>query len=323
MRDLGDRPALKTLVARQLALWPEHTSYAETSFAERPEPVLDISERVAALVLALAEQSAHGLDGFCGDYRFLCEQIMLPEELYFRRHGRYRLSLFSEAYQEWYANDEKMSRYMIGVLVSQLFWDPHARAIEHFVNRYLPSLPPGADHLEFGPGHGLLLFFAARQQALRNVAGWDVSPTSIQHTRAALNAMGVERPITLRLQDLAAYDRDAEESFDSVTLSEILEHVEDPVAALRSVYGILRPGGQVWINVPVNSPAPDHIFLLRTPEEACELPQSAGFEIVEHAFFPMTGKTLEKARREELSISCVIRARRPSDAAERTQGQRR
>lgn len=306
---IGDRPALRRLIERVLMLWPEHATYIERSFAGRSADLLDLNELVAGLVLKLAEHVPSGIDGLCSDYRFLCEQIVLPEELYFRRTGRYRLATFSEAYDSVYANREFMGRYMAGLLLSDVLWDPHARAFEYYVTRYLPLLPDGGRHLEVGPGHGLFLYFAANSSSLRNVVGWDISPASIEFTRQSLDVLGAGRNVELTLQDLFAAERKRGQ-FDSVVLSEILEHLEDPMAALKSVHEVLRPGGWLWINVPVNSPAPDHLYLLRTPEEACELVQRAGFEIADHAFFPMTGATLEKARRHDLSVSCVVTARR-------------
>jgi 2-polyprenyl-3-methyl-5-hydroxy-6-metoxy-1,4-benzoquinol methylase len=310
MRYLAGYPIVSALIEKQLALWPEHQKYIETSLADRSDAVLGVSEQIATFVMRLAEHSPKRLDGFCADYRYLCEEVVLPEEVHFRRNGSYRLSAFADAYREWYSNDEKMSRYMTGLLVSNILWSSHARAVEHYVNNYLASLPTDADHLEIGPGHGLLLYFAARRPRLRNVAGWDISPTSIAQTRDALNAIDVPRPVSLERQDLFDRNADANGTFDSVVLSEILEHLEDPLAALRSVREILRPGGRVWINVPVNSPAPDHIYLLRSPEEACQLAENAGFAILDRAFFPVTGATLERARKYELSITCVITAQR-------------
>jgi len=58
------------------------------------------------------------------------------------------------------------------------------------------------------------------------------------------------------------------------------------VAALKATARRLRPGGRLWVNVPINSPAPDHIYLFRTPEEAVDAVQAAGFEVSETAFFP-------------------------------------
>ncbi len=42
----------------------------------------------------------------------------------------------------------------------------------------------------------------------------------------------------------------ADNTFDAVILSEILEHIEDDVAGLKEIYRVLKPGGVVAITVP-------------------------------------------------------------------------
>ncbi|MCB9453388.1 MAG: class I SAM-dependent methyltransferase [Anaerolineaceae bacterium] len=42
----------------------------------------------------------------------------------------------------------------------------------------------------------------------------------------------------------------ADNTFDAVILSEILEHIDDDVAGLKEVYRVLKPGGVVAITVP-------------------------------------------------------------------------
>lgn len=39
-------------------------------------------------------------------------------------------------------------------------------------------------------------------------------------------------------------------SFDYITLSHVIEHLHDPVAALKEIHRLLKPGGQVWIATP-------------------------------------------------------------------------
>ena len=69
--------------------------------------------------------------------------------------------------------------------------------------------------------------------------------------------------------------------FDEIAVSEVLEHIEHPGQALSALRETLAPGGLIFINVPLNSPAPDHIYLLRSEAEARALITSAGLEIVE------------------------------------------
>jgi len=295
-------------IARTLAeAWPDHARFLQQSFASRDEALRESTERHAEMILRIVGSQASLME-YCGDYRFLCDRLT-EEELFFRRNGRYRLSRFEDAVAEVYANGEFMSRYMNFLLLSHVLWENHARAIAHFEDRYLPSLPLGTDHLEIGPGHGLLLHFASNAPQVSSVTGWDVSPTSIDQARHCLAAMGGGRKVDLTLQNL--FDASPSTTrFGSVALSEVLEHLEDPIAALRATSRHMLPGASLWVHVPVNSPAPDHIHLLRTPEEALDLVRAGGFEPVDAAFFPMTGQTLERARKRELTISVVISAKR-------------
>jgi 2-polyprenyl-3-methyl-5-hydroxy-6-metoxy-1,4-benzoquinol methylase len=304
--------SLKTLLDGIAARWPDHDRYVERSFASRDPAVLDVSEALAENVLRLAADIPGGLDTLVDDYRFVCEEVTLPEEIHFRRHGTYRLTTFEDAERECYSNAEYMNRYMNGLLVSDIVWSNHAHAFASFVNDYLPRLKPDADHLEIGPGHGMFLYFAARAAHVRSLAGWDVSPTSIRNTRHALETLGVAKPVNLTLQNLFAVGAaDAGGRFDSIVMSEILEHLENPVAALQAAAQWLRPGGLLWINVPANSPAPDHIFLVQGIEHARAIAAEAGLEVIDSAAYPMSGATLEKAVKHKLAVSCVVTARKP------------
>jgi len=312
MIDPNTHPALAQLVRGSLDFWPDHSGFLEKSFAGRSAEALQISDDLATAILKLSQDVPGNLETLYRDYRFLCEDIVLPEEIHFRRHGRYRLSSFEDAFRECYGNAEYMGRYMNGLLLSNVFWDNHAQAFNYFVSSYLPLLKPGARHLEIGPGHGLFLYFASLSPAVTSVTGWDVSPTSIAQTRHALDTLGAPKVPDLIEQNMfdVAID-DGAEQFDSLVMSEILEHLEDPTAALAAAGKVLAPGGLLFVNVPANSPAPDHIFLFESPEHATELVAKAGFEIVDSAAFPMSGTTLERARKHKLAISCVVVGRKP------------
>jgi ubiquinone/menaquinone biosynthesis C-methylase UbiE len=100
--------------------------------------------------------------------------------------------------------------------------------------------------------------------------------------------------------------------FDAIVMSEVLEHLENPQQALKVLFGLAKPGGLLWLNVPVNSPAPDHIFLLRRPQEARDLVSSVGFQIVETGEFPMNDVEISRAIEKKLTISCAVIARKPA-----------
>jgi len=295
--DSKTHPALDRLVRTQLEVWPEHEKYLSSRFAEAATP---FAEKVAEAIEKIGESPRE----LAEDYRWLCGRLY-EEELHFRRTGAYRLSRFEDAVREVYANDEFMRRYMNALLISQLWWANHTRVIDTFANRFLPENRADYSHLEIGPGHGLLLYFAAHDPRCRAVTGWDLSEASLDATRAALGRLGVDREVALVKRNL--FDRaDASQLFDSIVLSEVCEHLEDPKSALEHIRDHLAPGGRLFVNVPVNSPAPDHIYLLRSPEEAVELVKSAGYRVTDTSFFPMTGYSETRARRLKATISCVV-----------------
>ena len=318
--DTVGNPNLRNLIDRLVERWPEHAGYIDKSFEGRAPDVLAVSEQLSRIVLALGAHMNGGVDRMIDDYRFLCEAIVLPEELHFRRHGGYRLSSFADAERECYANGPFMDRYMNGLLVSDVMWSNHAHAFGDYVNDYLPRLPEGAAHLEIGPGHGVFLYFAARDPRIARVEGWDISPTSIANTRSAMATLGVERPVELKLANMFEAAAGVEGGFDSIVMSEILEHLEDPVAALRAASRHLAPGGYLWVNVPANSPAPDHIFLVEGPDHARALVEEAGLDVVHQAAFPMSGSTLEKALKRKLSISCVVLGKKAGGSGTQQKG---
>jgi 2-polyprenyl-3-methyl-5-hydroxy-6-metoxy-1,4-benzoquinol methylase len=309
---------LRELVDRLLQRWPEHAKYVAKSIECRDPGVLAVSDELAAIVLTLGAHTDGGIERLLDDYRFLCDEIVRPEEIFFRRNGRYRLSSFADAERECYANAPFMDRYMNGLVLSGVMWSNHAHAFAAFVNDYLPRLPTGAAHLEIGPGHGAFLYFAARSPRIDRLEGWDISPTSIANTRAALTTLRVERPVELKLGDLFdTADGDEDALFDSVVMSEIIEHLEDPIGAMRAASRRLKPGGLLWMNVPANSPAPDHIYLVDGPGHARGLVDKAGLEVIDTQAFPMSGVTLEQAVKGKMSISCVVTGRKPLSDQER------
>ena len=292
-------PHLREMVERQLAAFPEHADYIETRFAQDDAEHLAFADSVAANVLQIAGPD---IAQVCENYRWFCG-AMLEEELHFRRTGRYRLSSFADADAEVYSNREFMSRCMDGLLASQLWWRNHTEMLRFFRDEFVTRNRKGFRHLEIGPGHGLFLYLAAASQNCASAEGWDVSDSSIVNTRKALDAMQLEREVMLHKKNL--FDAPAEQ-FDSITCSEVIEHLERPQDALKILRGLLTESGRIFLNAPINAPAPDHIYLFETPEQLVEMIKDAGFAVESSTFAPCTGSTLERARKQKRTISVAV-----------------
>ncbi len=295
---------LNRLIQLQLGAFPEHRAFLTKRFADSDAAHLEFCDQLSANVFRIAGDNVQRV---VEDYRWLSDMV-LNEELFFRREGRYRLSKFSDALEQVYSNHPFMTKYMNGLLASQLWWRNHTEVLRYFRDVYLPGNKQAFSHLEVGPGHGLFLALAASAPHCAAAQGWDISEASLEGTRAALKAIGAPGNISLKAVNIFAAPRG---QFDSITFSEVLEHLEQPLDALKILHGLLAPGGRIYVNAPVNSPAPDHLYLFRTPEAVRDMVADAGLEILDTLYAPPSGANLDKARRQELSISAAVIARRP------------
>jgi len=90
------------------------------------------------------------LPEFAADYHWMCDNFK-EEQWYFARHKTYRLSTLEDAAREVYTNAPYMSRYVNGILLSQLFWRNHAQAMDVYRTVFLPGNKQGYAHLDVGP----------------------------------------------------------------------------------------------------------------------------------------------------------------------------
>jgi 2-polyprenyl-3-methyl-5-hydroxy-6-metoxy-1,4-benzoquinol methylase len=299
-------PHLAAIAAAALRAWPEHEKFLRASLGNADRGFLSRLENVATDVFALTGDE---LDIFAHDYRWTCE-VVREEQFYFARHKKYRRSTIEEAIRDVYGNAPYMSRYVNGLLLTQVLWLNHAQAMDIYRHKFLHGNREGYEHLEVGPGHGLFLVSAARDPRCAGLTAWDVSPSSLESTRRALRKMKVVRPVAMEEAEICSFDSKPD-AFDSILCSEVLEHTEHPDKALDNIFRVLRPGGQLFLNIPVNSPAPDHISLWRKPGEVQSMVENKGFVIEEFITLPPTGRTLQEALKYDFDISCVIVASKP------------
>jgi ubiquinone/menaquinone biosynthesis C-methylase UbiE len=299
---IASYPSIRTLVEAQLSVWPEHARYLATRFRQDSVEAIENVDRLADLALRIIGSSTNE---FCRDYQWMCANFN-EEQYYFAKSGDYRIRTFAEAFAKIYDNPEYMRRYVHGILLSQIFWRNHFQAIEYFRAAFLPRNPIGARHLEVGPGHGLFLYLAAQDSRTGTLDGWDISKSSLAATQSCLSKFGIVDRVTLYECDVLNPKRRSDQFFDSILISEVLEHLEAPDLALRNLKEVLAPKGRILVNVPINSPAPDHIYLWKTPDAVNDTIRSVGLKVSAAEYYPVTGFTLAEAMRRHLSVSCVV-----------------
>ncbi len=199
------------------------------------------------------------------------------EHVKFLRTGRYSSTSFAEVNQRVYGNPEVMGYYMTGLLLSQVLWAHHYKMMRFFEAGLARRSPDIARYLEVGGGHGLFLAEALRLIPHgRSFTMVDISQASLEMAQEFVPA---DPRLTFTLADV--FDHEVAEPFDFITMGEVMEHVEDPVALLARLRTFLTDTGRVFITTPTDSPAIDHIFHFRSADHIREVIAQAGFTVEE------------------------------------------
>ncbi|QDZ14011.1 methyltransferase domain-containing protein [Humibacter ginsenosidimutans] len=115
------------------------------------------------------------------------------------------------------------------------------RTAENSAAYLLPHLRPGLDVLDVGSGPGTITLDLARLVSPGRVIGIDAFELVVSNANG-LAADNDLRNVEFRVGDAYALDFE-DASFDVVHAHQVLQHLVDPVAALREFRRVLRPGG--------------------------------------------------------------------------------
>jgi ubiquinone/menaquinone biosynthesis C-methylase UbiE len=106
-----------------------------------------------------------------------------------------------------------------------------------------PKISPGATVLDIGCGQGWQLAEIRKLRPDAKLHGMDISPKLVSLARAHVP----DGDFQTGDADNLNYD-DAQ--FDVVLMTEVLEHLSDPVLALTQLKRVLKPGGWLLMTVP-------------------------------------------------------------------------
>ena len=95
--------------------------------------------------------------------------------------------------------------------------------------------------LDVGCASGLFL------EAMQHYPGWQVEGIELNQRAAQATSERLGIPVFAGPLEAAHFPDD---TFDAVTLWDVLEHLHDPLASLRELRRILKPGGALFVRVP-------------------------------------------------------------------------
>ncbi|GAB3616929.1 methyltransferase domain-containing protein [Okibacterium endophyticum] len=117
------------------------------------------------------------------------------------------------------------------------------RTVDNSAAYLAPRLVPGLSVLDVGSGPGTITIDIARRVGTARVVGMDASDDVTAQAAALARASDVEN-VEFVTGDAYHLDFD-DDTFDVVHAHQVLQHLADPVAVLREMKRVVKPGGVV------------------------------------------------------------------------------
>lgn len=162
------------------------------------------------------------------------------------------------------------------------------------LRRVLPSTAgPYRTILDAGCGSGVFSYELAKRHPDAQVIGVELDEGLVERANTIATRAGLTN---LRFQQEDVTKLGFDDAFDLVVSVDNLEHVEDDVAALQTLFHALRPGGTLVVHVPgyerrwlllrrrVNFDVPGHVRPGYRAEDLIAKLDQAGFDVTRHQY---------------------------------------
>jgi len=270
-------------------------------FKEFPQMELDLEEFLSNYKKFMELENI-SIEDIANAYLDMLEQVFFCRKEFIYT-GKYYIENQNIAFENIYNNEKVMTNYMLALALSQFLWKHHYQIFNYYKS-IVQNFTNSSNILEVGSGHGLFLLEILKQnENLNDIDVVDISKSSIRMTQNILKTMKSDylSKISFYNYDINLYNTD--KKYDFITMGEVLEHVNDPLSILKSLFILLNHDGELFITTCANCPAIDHVYLFNNIEEVRSLIKQAGFRIKSELIAPSTNKSEKYLEKNKVDIS--------------------
>jgi SAM-dependent methyltransferase len=116
-----------------------------------------------------------------------------------------------------------------------------SEAMYWFVARALRDISPTSSIIEVGSGYGYLTYAISR--AGYRIKGVDVAASAVEAARRRFGDL-------YHCEDITTFSKRLHASTDVIVMTEVLEHLDQPLTILSAIRESLRPGGSLLVTTP-------------------------------------------------------------------------
>ena len=168
------------------------------------------------------------------------------------------------------------------------YGERRARTILRACDEALSRSNANARVLDVGVGPGVIARRMTERHPGIELDVLDASSACLEYARLMLNSRRVAGAIR---SDFRTYE--SAEPYDLIVASEVIEHVDDPTAAMIHLRSLLAAEGMIIVGVPVRLPMTMHLTVFSSIEDVSAMARNAGFVVNEGWLYPLYGDSVD------------------------------
>jgi len=154
-----------------------------------------------------------------------------------------KVLMHNEQIKEWNLNDEKFWDYCwTDRYDNNRKWPFYSR--KEIYAEILPKFKDGDSILDIGCGDGGLFYYITEKYKDTKLYGVDIGNFSLDIAKKNIG----DKAAFKKIKDF--YDIDFGIKFDTITLIEVIEHLENPIPYIMFAINLLKKGGKIIITTP-------------------------------------------------------------------------